>query len=82
MAPVQKVTPVSSPIIITNPISDNNARNCEDFPSDFEGQTAEKGKFARQLQEIDEGLAKFEDMEGIDTNAISLPYKDSNTSIP
>ena len=82
VAPIQKVTPVSSPIIITNPISDNNARNCEDFPSGFEGQTAKKGKFAWQLQEIDEGLAKFEDMEGIDTNAISLPYKDSNISIP
>ena len=27
-------------------------------------------------------MAKFEDMERIDTNAISLPYKDSNTSIP
>ena len=82
MAPTQKVTPVSPPIIITNQVSDDNARICEDFPPGFEGQTAEKGKFARQLQEIDDGLAKFEDMEGIDLNAISLPYKDSNTLIP
>ena len=27
-------------------------------------------------------MAKFDDMEGIDANAISLPYKDSNTLIP
>ena len=82
VAPTQKVTPDSLPIIITNQVPDDNARICEDFPLGFEGQTAEKGKFARQLQEIDDGLAKFEDMEGIDSNAISLPYKDSNTLIP
>ena len=82
VVPIRKVTHVSSPIIITNPILDDNSRICEDFPPGFEGQGAEKGKFARQLQEIDEDLAKFEDMEGINTSATSLPYKDSNTSIP
>ena len=82
VASTQKVTPVSPPIIITNQVPDDTARICEDFPPGFEGQAAEKGKFARQLQEIDEGLAKFEDMEGINSNEISLPYKDSDILIP
>lgn len=44
------------------------------------GRKFEKGKFTRQLQEIDEELTKFDGMEGIDINAKSLPYQDSNTS--
>ena len=78
-AQTQKVTTKSSPPIITNPILNNDSKIFEDFPSGFEGQNFKKGNFTQQLQEIDEELAKFDDMEGIDINTESLPNQDSTT---
>ena len=78
-AQTQEVTTKSSPPIITNPILNNDSKIFEDFPSGFEGQNFKKGNFTQQLQEIDEELAKFDDMEGIDINTESLPNQDSTT---
>ena len=77
--PTQKVTAKFSPPIITNPVLNNDSRISEDFPPGFEGQNFKKGNFTQQLQEINEELAKFDDMEGIDINAESLPNQDSTT---
>ena len=78
-APTQKVTAKFSPPIISNPVLNNDSRISEDFPPGFEGQNFKKGNFTQQLQEIDEELAKFDDMEGIDINTESLPNQDSTT---
>ena len=78
---VQKVTPDSSPPIITNLFSNNDSRICEDFPPGFEGQNFKKGNFTRQLQEIDEDLSKFDGMEGIDMGEELLPTQDSSTPL-
>lgn len=51
----------------------DDSKDCEDFPSGFEGQQFVKGTFARQLKEIDDELSRFDNMEGIDTNQEVLP---------
>lgn len=42
VVPMQKVTPITLPPIITNPNLNDDSRICEDFPLGFEGQKFEK----------------------------------------
>lgn len=70
---IHKVSPGPSSVFNADTILVDDSKDCEDFPSGFEGQQFVKGTFARQLKEIDDELSRFDNMEGIDTNQEVLP---------
>nr|POE83652.1 hypothetical protein CFP56_06737 [Quercus suber] len=71
------VSPGPSFVFNADAILVEDSKDCEDFPSGFEGQQPEKGSFAQKLKEIDDELSRFDDMEGIDTNQEVLQFKES-----
>ena len=74
----EKVIPESEPISNSFPKISKPPHDEDDFPPGFEGQGCQRVIFARQLEEIDGALKKYDYMEGVDNYADSIPNLESS----